>query len=114
VAAHAEQQHRPETPGGQIDALAWRGEQRGGIRQGAGDTAQVDPAPLEQADDAGREPTGEGVTPAGSLVNSLAMLRVSVSSETRGTHGGTCSRRSSLAQSMLRKKGCALISSAPR
>jgi hypothetical protein len=61
-----------------------------------------------------REPMGLGVTPAGSFVNSEAMLRVSVSSETRGTQGGAISRRSSLAQSRPRKKGCALISSAPR
>ena len=46
-----------------------------------------------------REPTGLGVTPAGSLVNSLAMLCVSVSLDTLGVQGGCISLRYSLSQS---------------
>lgn len=59
------------------------------------------------------EPMGEGVTAAGSLVNSAAMLRVSAASLTTGRQGGTISTRSSAAQSMPRKKGWRLISAPP-
>lgn len=59
------------------------------------------------------EPAGEGVTPAGSFTNSLAMLRTSLASATTGFQGGDSSRASSASQLSPRKKGCAFTSSPP-